>query len=250
MFNSSLEIWQQWWLGALLVLWAALLFGGFLFGRPTDLQKTGRIPTWARIASSLVLVVASWSWYLFSITTPAASFGLLLALGMTLGFLGDLFMAHLLPLSPPELGGMTSFGLGHVAYIGGILLFAGQQGLDAPGPRWGAWLMWLLFGAVGWYIVVFRRHIPTMLHYAALPYALLLASTAGFATGLALQAPGFGPLAIGAALFLISDLIIAAQLFNKLHFPLIRDAIWLTYGPAQALIVYAVAAALQITIKS
>jgi hypothetical protein len=82
------------------------------------------------------------------------------------------------------------------------------------------------------------------LHWVALPYALLLASTAGVATGLALQDTAFWPMAAGAALFLLSDLILAAQLFNGRRFRLIDDVIWLTYGPGQMLIVYSVAAAL------
>ena len=52
-------------------------------------------------------------------------------------------------------------------------------------------------------------------------------------------------LAIGGALFLLSDLILAARLFNEVHFPLIGDVIWLTYGPAQMLIVYSVGSALR-----
>ena len=79
-----------------------------------------------------------------------------------------------------------------------------------------------------------------MLHLAALPYALLLASTAGFATGLALQSALFIPLALGAGLFLISDLILATQLFNKAYFWLISDVVWLTYGPGQMLIVFSI----------
>ena len=55
---------------------------------------------------------------------------------------------------------------------------------------------------------------------------------------------GFIPLALGAALFLLSDLILAGEMFSGLSFPLIGDAIWLTYGPAQMLIVYSVAAVL------
>ncbi len=74
-----------------------------------------------------------------------------------------------------------------------------------------------------------------------------LASTAGFASGLALQAGGFTPLAIGAALFLLSDLILAAQLFNNLRFRFIGDIVWLTYGPAQMLIVFSVYTALLVT---
>jgi len=66
----------------------------------------------------------------------------------------------------------------------------------------------------------------------------LLASTAGLAAGLAVQSSAFLPAALGGALFLASDLILAGQLFNGLSFPLIGDVIWLTYGPAQALLVY------------
>jgi hypothetical protein len=58
------------------------------------------------------------------------------------------------------------------------------------------------------------------------------------------QPPVFLPLAVGAALFLLSDLILAAELFNGLHFPLIGDVVWLTYGPAQMLIVYSMIGAL------
>jgi hypothetical protein len=233
----------QAWLLALLALWAALLFGGFALGKP-NAEGTRRMPAWTRIVSSLTLVVAAWSWYAFTRDTAADTYSLLVALGMTLGCLGDIFLAELLPLQQPVLAGIAAFGLGHVAYIAAIFTFANAHGFDAAGPRWGAEIVWLLVGLVAWYFVVYRGGKPTTLHWAALPYALLLASTAGFATGLALQASAFVPLAVGAALFLLSDLILAAQLFNGRSFPLIGDVIWLTYGPAQALIVYSVNAAL------
>lgn len=227
----------------LTLAWAALLFGGFMFGKP-QVGREGRMPTWTRMASSAALVVAGWSWADLAHGSSAATFGLLIAVGMTLGFLGDLFMAKLLPVSPHVLWGMAAFGLGHVAYIAAIVSYGSTRGLDAAGPRLGAWLAWLLIGAVAWYFVVFRGQRPTALHWAALPYSLLLASTAGFATGLALQDPTFAPLAVGAVLFLISDLILAAQLFAGRRFRLIDDVVWLTYGPGQMLIVYSIGAAI------
>lgn len=51
------------------------------------------------------------------------------------------------------------------------------------------------------------------------------------------------PFAIGAAFFLISDLILAAQLFNDAEFRFIGDVIWFTYGLGQMLIVMAAGAA-------
>jgi hypothetical protein len=94
-------------------------------------------------------------------------------------------MARLIPVSQPVLGGIGAFGLGHMAYIAAALSFGNQHGLAAAGPRFGAWAVWLGVGLAGWFLMVFWGQQPTFLHWAALPYALLLASTAGFATGLA-----------------------------------------------------------------
>lgn len=51
------------------------------------------------------------------------------------------------------------------------------------------------------------------------------------------------PLAPGGALFLLSDLILAGDMFSGLFFPLIGDVVWLTYGPAQMLIIYSIGTA-------
>ena len=232
------------WLTGLLILWGALLFGGFIFAWAHS-GRTGRMPLWTRVASSVVLVVAAWSWYLVSRGTTTSLFALLIAIGMTLGMLGDLFMARLLAVAQYVLLGMGAFGLGHAAYIAAGLVYGNQHGLAEAGTRYGVWAIWLVVGLIGWYLAVFRgqpKH--SALQWIALPYALLLASTAAVATGLAVQDPALWPMAVGAALFLFSDLILAARLFNGLFFPLIDDAIWLTYGPGQMLIVYSVGSAL------
>lgn len=232
--------WQAPALLALFALWAALLFGGFIWGRPTA-NGDRRMPTWTRMASSATLVVIAWLEYAFTRQSPLGRYALLIAVGMTLGLLGDLALAEVIALPQPVLGGMAAFGLGHVAYMLAVLGLVSQYGLDASAPRWGMLALWLLIGLVGWYAVVFRGQKPTILHWAALPYALLLASVAGLFTGAALQAPALIPAALGAVLFLVSDLILAGQLFAKRTFPLIGDVIWLTYGPGQALIVASVA---------
>jgi hypothetical protein len=234
---AHLVTWQQAWLAGLLAVWAALLFGGFIGGR-SDAQQARRMPVWTRMLSSAALVVAGWSWYLFSRDLPAAPLSLCVAAGMTLGLVGDLFMARLIPARNHVLGGIGAFGLGHILYITGMVWYSGAAGLDAPGPRWGALAAWLLVGGLGWYLMVFRDQQAGPLHYAALPYALLLAGTAGVATGLALQQTAFIGMALGAALFLLSDLILAGQLFSGLRFRLIEDIVWLTYGPGQMLLVY------------
>ncbi len=221
-------------LWGLLALWAGLLFGGFVFGKPTaDDQR--RMPAWTRMASSFVLVTAAWTWYVILQPGALGPYALLMAAGMTAGFVGDLFMARLLPVKQYVLAGIAAFGLGHVAYISALLRLARPEPLFFAG--WGAWL---LLGLGGWYFVVFKPAArATALHRAALPYSLLLASTAGVATGATLAGAPLALAALGAALFLISDLILAARLFNGLRFRLSDDLVWLTYGPAEMLLVYA-----------
>lgn len=225
----------------LLAIWAALLFGGFVFGRRWP-DGTRRMPVWTRMASSLTLVIAAWYWYSLAHEGAAARFALPVAVGMTLGFIGDLFMAKLIIKSDQHiLGGIGAFGLGHIAYIIGFISFG--EAVGAADNRVAAWVIWLIVGVIGWYVAVYRgQQSRSTLHYAALPYALLLASTTGFATGLALNLSVLILLAVGCALFLLSDLILAARLFNGLLFPLIDDVVWLTYGPGQMLIVYSIGA--------
>lgn len=233
------------WLIALLAIWVALLFGGYLIGRPSGLSGC-RISTPNRLLSSLVLVVAGWSWVIFVREGPAAGFALLIAIGMTLGLLGDALMAGLISIGDRMVSGMIAFGLGHVAYIVAGLCYGNQSGLVALWPRLSGWLLWLSIGFLGWYLVVYRGSRPTLLHWAALLYSLLLASTAGIATGLALQSVRFTPFVLGAGLFLLSDLLIAMRWFagRSLRVISLDDLIWLTYGPGQMLIVYSVWSAL------
>ncbi len=247
MFSSLSNPGQRYWLIGLLILWALLLFGGFIFGNAAETSR--RMPTWTRMASSATLVVAAFSWYAFTRNSPTGSYALLIAFGMTFGFIGDLALAGFLPGGRNVIAGIISFGIGHIFYITAMLRFATATGLTATCPRWGALVIWLLVGLVGWYVVVLRGAntagiTPGVVHWIALPYALLLASTAGLATGLALQDGRFIPLALGAALFLLSDLILAGDMFSGLTFRLIGDVIWLTYGPAQMLIVYSIGAVL------
>jgi hypothetical protein len=229
---------------SLALLWALFLFGGFLFGAPDD-AYSHRMPTWTRMASSLVLVMAGWIWFIFSRGRPVNRYALLISLGMTGGFLGDLFLAAVLPAPNRVLAGIASFAAGHLFYILAITGFGNRYHLNDPQTRWWMLGIWWLVGLAGWFFVVFRGQDPTILHWAALPYALLLASTAGLGSALAWQARRFLPLAVGGALFLLSDLILAGDMFGGLFFRLIGDVVWLTYGPAQMLIVYSIGAAWQ-----
>ena len=231
----------------LLTVWAAFLFGGFLLG-PT--RENRRISRRARIASSVMLAAAGWSWQFFAAESDVWQYASLIAMGITFGLIGDLFLANLLNRSRSRsmMGGIGAFAIGHLFYISGILLLVNRFHLNRPGPLWGALIGFWLAALAGWYVVVLRgQATPSPLHWAALPYALLLATTAGLAAGAALQNPAFFPLALGAFLFLFSDLVLAGALFSDLHFPLVHDVVWLTYGPGQMLIVFSIGAAMTLS---
>jgi hypothetical protein len=190
------------------------------------------------MASSLTLVLAAWISFGDCAAQKTRRFCAGIALGMTLGFIGDLCMASLIPIREPVLAGMGAFGLGHLAYLGAMVIMAdlGRQGARAK--IYLAWLCWMLVGLIGWSIIVYPSSAPAALRWAALPYTLLLASTAGFASGLAVLARPFKFLAFGAALFFVSDLILAGQMFERFQFHVLVSPVWLTYGPGQMLIVY------------
>lgn len=221
------------------VAWAGLLFGGLAAG-PIDAAAGGRMPPATRLASSGVLALAAWGWLATAWVERAGLYALLIAVGMSLGLVGDLFMASVLPAPHPALGGMGAFALGHMAYCGAFLVLAGTPGVAAGPVLTLSWLVWLGIGVASWYAVAQRGERPGLLRALALPYTLLLASTAGLGLGLGLTRPVLLLLALGGALFFVSDLLIAMRLFRDVRRPEWNDLIWLTYGPAQMLIVYSV----------
>jgi uncharacterized membrane protein YhhN len=123
---------QRYWLLGLLGLWAAFLFGGFLFGSAAN--PTRRMPAWTRMASSATLVVAAFSWYVFSRNSEVANYALFIAIGMTFGFIGDLWLAGWIPGGRKVVAGIIAFGFGHIFYITAILRFAAKAGLTDPQP--------------------------------------------------------------------------------------------------------------------
>jgi hypothetical protein len=235
-----------------LAVWAIFLFGGLLIGEP-DAQagpaRRQRIPQPARMLSSLMLVAAAWVWLVVSLSLGEEvriAVAFLFAVGMTLGFVGDLFLADLLVAGDwGTLGGIMAFSAGHVAYILGLLVAAGHVGAGLAELALSIAVFWLI-GGLAWYAVVARSHQRRQLHLPALPYSLVLATTAGLSVGLAAVDPVFTLVAVGATLFLISDFILAYGMFRNDDVPYLHDAVWLTYGPGQMLIVYGLA--LQTTI--
>ena len=162
---------------------------------------------------------------------------MLIALGMTLGFVGDLLLADALPVKQGFLAGMGAFALGHIAYIVAILS-------QTPHFQWTVEGLALLVGLVGWYRSFFAAAKARCYCAGRRSLCATACHHGGRGRGAGDPDACVFPLALGAALFLVSDLLVAGEQFGRLRFPHIGDAVWLTYGPAQMLIVYAVNSAL------
>ncbi len=134
---------------------------------------------------------------------------------------------------------MIAFGLGHIAYIMACFEAARVANLRDRRARRVSLNAWLLVAVVGWYVIVYLApdEKTRPLVFPALPYSMLLASTAGFATGLAWQSRLFRFIAIGAGLFFVSDMLLAIALFRGALLNA-TALVWLTYSPGQMLIVY------------
>jgi hypothetical protein len=231
------------------VLWLvwAFLLGGGLIGHVAEDASLSSIETELKAGSSLVLVMSAW--LSIAISPPAVrSVAGLIAVGMTLGCLGD--ASPLLGSSWPDpqrtLGNMLLFGLGHVAYIRAcVLLRRWERGKRGAGLWYASVAVWLVIGGVLWYFAAHTgtRHLG--LRVPALGYTLLLSATAGATVGYALSNSLFAPVAIGAILFLTSDVLLAVWIFHGIVYRSF-DFVWLSYGVGQMLIVFGTSSFIQI----
>jgi len=231
---------------ALLAVWAALLTLGFAFGR-LDKERVNCIPRTNKILSSLVLVICALIWWRAGASvTPLSTYAAFLFFGMTFSFLGDVIMAQLLPLPQYVLFGIGAFGVAHVLYIIGYLRLGGVLGLQDGRSRAIGLAALLVLAVVLWWTLIRSPQTDAVLNYGSLAYALLLGAMAGLTVSLALQQPRFAPLALGAGLFLISDVFLGYRLFRGGTFLLIGDLVWMTYIVGQLLIVFSTATGLRL----
>lgn len=227
-------------LGTLLAVWAIILGASFL--ELEDASRSGFTPIRLRVASSAVLVAAAWVGRSTlrggkDDRTSERTTALFVAVGMTLGFLGD--STALLPVESwgihRLLPAMILFGLGHVAYMAGFLRARPRTSRRSARTWAVAIVLWLAVVAAGWLFAIGVSSAPAGMRGAALGYAVLLGGTGAVATGLACERRRFWPVVLGAALFAASDTMLAFESFRG-SLPWTSDLTWATYGPAQMLI--------------
>ncbi|MCB0255331.1 MAG: lysoplasmalogenase [Anaerolineae bacterium] len=232
-------------LAVLLLAWGVLLIGGWLidFGGRTP---RNRLPLPTRMATSAVLVAAALVWWQAGTAgTALAGYGLLIFVGMALGFVGDLVMAKVIPTPNRVIFGMLAFGAGHLCYIAAFVGLGRSLGSTPATPLAAIWLGYVLLSALLWYTLIRQPARGRALNIGTLVYALLLATMAAAALALAVQDPRLLPLALGGVLFIASDMFVGSELMRGTSFRSIGDVIWITYTVAQMLIVYSTAIVLQ-----
>ena len=166
----------------------------------------------------------------------------LIAAGMALGTLGDFFNAGLLdrvvPLPDPVLGGMISFGLGHIAYIGACFEAARVANLRDRRARKISLNAWLLVAVIGWYVIVYSspdEKTRPLVFPAAVLDAVGIDSRLRHRTGLAESIIPLDGRRRGAVLrqrHAAGDRAFRGALLNA------TTLVWLTYSPGQMLIVF------------
>jgi hypothetical protein len=227
------------WLGWLLTLLASFVAGWtqhrWWDGARLDL----------RMFSCLLLVAAAWiAWHAARHTRFGLAL-LLVALGMTLGFYGDSHVGDRFwwpPFPHKIVGGIVFYGLGHLAYVAACVSIRRRAGLEAGLRWWLPILVWQLIALAGWAAVALTSDEEPGLRAPTLLYTLLVAATPGFSSALAVQQPAFRAMALGGALFLVSDILLAWQPFHG-SFTAIDELTWVNYGGGEMLIVYGAIAA-------
>lgn len=234
----------QWLLYTLFILELSLLAGGLIFGKLNE-DRTGRLPRPLRMLLSALLVLAALLGWQGAIDTPVRTYALLIFLGMTAGFVGDLIMAELIPVPNRLIFGMIEFGIGHLFYIAAFV----HLGFKSLFSQMTAHLIGLLIAVLtfcvwAWYNYVRNPGGRKTINIGSLVYGLLIGVMVALAVALAIGDVHYIPLALGAWLFLASDFILGNWVIRGHAWKSVNDAIWIAYVCGQLLIVYSVAAAI------
>jgi hypothetical protein len=210
-----------------------LLIAGFAVGH-YNADRTARVWPPLKLSTSFILVVSALSVWLNQNTSAA----LLIFLGMTFGFLGDLILAGVINLPHRLIFGILTFGVGHILYIITFIQVAALLHLTDPFGGSVFWTLFVIVASVLWVALIYNPQQPRVLNIGSLIYAWLISVMAGTAAGLAIQDARFAWTAIGGLLFLLSDVILGnRELRGRRRWFLINDVVWVIYIAGQALIV-------------
>jgi len=186
-----------------------------------DEAKRWQVYLFKPLATLLILGVV-----LAAARSAPGSYPLILAAGLSLSVAGDVFL--MLPRDR-FIAGLASFLAGHLCYIAA---FSSDASFGSA-IHW-----WLPFFAAGAAVLAsLWGKLPASLRWPVLAYLLVIATMAGQATGRWIELRDAAALsaAVGAALFVISDAVLAIDRFGR-QFHAARAVTLATYYAAQLLI--------------
>lgn len=192
-------------------------------------EVKGRAGAAVKTASTGLLAV-------LALALPLGGWFWLIPLGLALGALGDLMLA--MGGVKRFLAGVAAFGLGHLAYAGGFLWRSGELGFDGLGLAEGLALVGLLALLLSTELWLAPR--TGDLRQPVRGYVGLI-GLLGMAAVLMPAHAGQGVVRLGAVLFILSDLMLALQLFVVTSVTRKRRlalALWPAYWLGQALIAF------------
>ena len=156
--------------------------------------------------------------------------------GLGLGALGDLALSR--PGQRAFLVGMAAFAAGHLAYAAAFWL----RGVAVVADGGGDWAgLWVLAPVV---VIIALTEVWLAPHTAALRWPVrAYVGVIGVMAGVVALVPGHSGLAVvqvGAALFVVSDVLLAVRMFRVTYAgraAVLAHLVWPTYWVGQALIV-------------
>lgn len=226
-------------LGTLFVLWAVALVGSLLL-ELTNTPLAHSTVSWLLRSTSPLLVLIGWLLYAGGPRDGLGAVRLLVALGMSVSCVGDVVMGQIIPTPEPILTGIAVFGTAHIIYIIAFAVVAGRFGPTSSRVRAASIALAVAVGVACWSIFVRTPAAAVALNIGALVYALIIGSMGGMALSLALQNRRFIATAIGAGLFMLSDVILGARALRDVHWSLIGETVWWSYIIGQMLIVWSI----------
>lgn len=208
----------------LLALWSAALVSAFAFGRYNADRTRHSVRPLLMLTSALLVVMAALFWAGAAIT-PLAGFSVFIAIGMAAAFIGDLILAEYIRTPERVIFGIIAFGAAHILYSLGYLRAADALGFEGGGLRWAILAASWVAGLALWAGLVRSPGMPAVLNLGSLAYTVLISTMTALAVWLALEDRRLWFLALGAALFLASDVILGNQLFRRNNWFLVSDVV-------------------------
>lgn len=226
-------------LAILLVLWTGALVGSLVL-EITDAPVAHSTVSSLLRSTSPLLVIIAWVLYAGGRGDGLGTVRLLVAIGMSVSCVGDVVMGQIIPTPEPILTGIAVFGTAHIIYIIAFAIVAGRLGLRSARVRWASMGVAVAVGVACWSTFVRTPAAPVALNTGALVYALIIGSMGGMALSLALQSRRFIATAVGAGLFMLSDVMLGAWALRDTRWEYIGEAVWWSYIIGQMLIVWSI----------